>query len=155
MRPKLMWLFPLFLMIIGGLILTPKVAFAHGGHQAEHNHPYPTKKFSVHEGEEIYEENCAICHGVNGNGKGESATELDPPPTNFLDMKYMPMRSRVDHYESIWNGRDGTSMPPWKDTLTDEQMWDVIAYIEHLFNHKYDKSLEPMPDDSGHKKHAH
>lgn len=112
---------------------------AHEGHKAEHKHPYPTKSFSVKAGEKIYKQYCASCHGDRGDGNGPATPSLNPRPTNFLDLKYIPMRSRIDHYEAIENGRPGTSMPPWKGTLTDARIWDVVAYIEHLFNHQWEE----------------
>lgn len=111
---------------------------AHEGHKTEHNHPVPTKKFSVKAGEKIYKQYCASCHGERGDGNGPAAASLNPKPTSFLDLKYIPMRSRVDHYEATANGQQGTSMPPWKGTLTDKQIWDVVAYLEHLFNHQWE-----------------
>jgi len=121
----------------------PFAVFAHEGHKAEHNHPYPTKEFSVERGKVLYDTYCSSCHGKNGDGNGPAAASLRPRPTNFLDLKYMPMRSRVDHYEVIAGGRLNTAMPPWKDTLSDEEIWHVIAYIEHLFNHRWDEDFQP------------
>lgn len=130
-------------------------AFAHEGHKAEHNHPYPTKPFSVNNGKSVYGAHCIVCHGVNGDGNGVAAGTLNPKPTNFLDLKYMPMRSRVDHYEAIAEGRSGTSMPSWKAVLTENQIWDVIAYIEHLFNHQWDEDGHASDADksAGHEHH--
>ncbi|MFC1491297.1 c-type cytochrome [Nitrospinota bacterium] len=129
------WHFFWVLFFLG--LLSPSFIFAHGGHKVEHNHPYPTKKFSVENGKKIYASYCASCHGMNGDGKGPAALSLKPRPTNFLDLKYMPMISRVDHYDAIANGRPKTAMAPWKNTLSDKEIWDVISYIEHLFNHQW------------------
>ena len=116
---------------------------AHEGHMMTHNHPYPTKKFSEERGRKIYVANCAACHGVNGDGKGPAAGALKPRPTDFLDLKYMPMCSRVDHYYAIANGRPKTTMAPWKGSLSENDIWDVIAYIEHLFNHQAEAKSGP------------
>lgn len=115
--------------------------FAHGGHKAEHNHPFPTKKFSTRRGKGIYNTYCASCHGLKGDGQGPAGTSLKPVATDFLDLRYMTMRSRVDHYEAVTNGRPNTAMMGWKKILTEEQIWDVITYIEHLFNHQWMKEL--------------
>lgn len=122
------------------------VSFAHEGHKTEHKHPYPTQKFSIAAGEKIYNQYCAACHGKTGDGNGPAASAINPKPTNFLDLKYMPIRSRVDHYETTANGRPGTPMPPWKQTLTEKQIWDVIAYIDHLFNHQHDADKTASKD---------
>ncbi|MBT5366628.1 MAG: cytochrome c [Nitrospinaceae bacterium] len=128
------------LVIIVGLlgIFFAYPAFAHEGHMMMHNHPYPKMEFSEEKGKNIYAKNCASCHGQNGDGKSPVAAALNPKPTNFLDLKYMPMRSRVDHYEAIANGRAKTTMAPWKNILSENDIWNVVAYIEHLFNHQND-----------------
>ena len=125
-----------FTAAAAGLIFSFAV-FAHEGHRAEHNHPYPKGKFSVKNGQKLYNQYCATCHGLNGDGKGPAASALNPRPTNFLDLKYMPMKSRLDHYEAIANGRPGSTMPPFKNTLASQDMWHIVAYIEHLFNHQW------------------
>ncbi|MFQ5692249.1 MAG: c-type cytochrome [Nitrospinota bacterium] len=129
---------PLLVVIVAALGLFLRGgAFAHEGHRMAHNHPYPKKRFSVAEGKVIYQKYCASCHGKNGDGKGPAAAALKPRPTNFLELRYMSMRSRVDLYESIANGRPNTAMSPWKGTLSEKEIWDTIAYIGHLFNHRW------------------
>lgn len=118
------------------ILLSSSALFAHEGHKAEHKHPYPTAPFDLNRGKTLYKQYCASCHGVSGDGQGPAANSLNPKPTNFLDMSYMSMRSRVDHFESINNGRPGTTMSPWKGTLSVKDIWNIIAYIEHLFNHQ-------------------
>ncbi len=137
--PKI-WLVLIVAVLLG--FSSSFIVFAHEGHKADHNHPYPVKKFSVENGKKIYASYCASCHGKNGDGKGPAAVSLNPRPTNFLDPKYMPMRSRVDHYDAIANGRPTTTMAPWKNTLSDKEIWDAIAYIEHLFNHRWNVELQ-------------
>jgi mono/diheme cytochrome c family protein len=39
---------------------------------------------SIQKGKEIYEKNCARCHGIKGDGKG-TVTGLNPKPTNFKE----------------------------------------------------------------------
>jgi mono/diheme cytochrome c family protein len=43
-------------------------------------------------GQKLYNENCAACHGSKGQGDGESAAELDPPPPPLTGMYERPMR---------------------------------------------------------------
>src|SRR5512135_2208484 len=35
------------------------------------------------EGEKIFEQTCASCHGTKGDGKGPAGVALNPPPTDF------------------------------------------------------------------------
>ncbi len=125
-----------FVPLLAFSIYGASISSAHEGHKMEHNHPYPKANFNMKNGEGLYNKYCASCHGVKGDGNGPAALALNPKPTDFLDKAYGVMRSRVDYYESIMNGRPDTTMPPWKGTLSERDVWDIIDYIEHLFNHQ-------------------
>ena len=43
-------------------------------------------------GQKLYSENCAVCHGPTGEGGGESAAPLNPAPPRLTDMYSRPMR---------------------------------------------------------------
>lgn len=81
------------------------------------------------EGKEIYEANCAGCHGVAGDGAGPAAAALTPKPRNFVawELKYGSDDASIT--KTLENGVAGTAMPPWKATLNNDQMKAVIAYI--------------------------
>ena len=59
---------------------------------------------------------CAHCHGVDGRG-GINLTERELDPKGI--------------FQSIADGREkrGLRMPAWRDVLTDEEMWQVTAYV--------------------------
>lgn len=122
-----------FLLIT--VLLAGTLSFAHEGHKKEHNHPYPRKNFSLKRGAAVYEQYCAKCHGQAGYNKGPFPEYMDPVPTNFLDREYMVMKSRIDLYEAVMEGRPDTRMRAWKERLSEEEGWDVVAWIDHLFNH--------------------
>lgn len=115
--------------------LVTTVLLAHEGHKKEHNHPYPKKAFSLKRGAALYRQYCADCYGETGYKKGPFPPYMDPVPTNFLDREYMVMKSRVDLFETTWDGRPGTRMRAWTERLSDEEIWDIVAWIDHLFNH--------------------
>jgi mono/diheme cytochrome c family protein len=55
-----------------------------------------TNKLSLTEenlsnGEKLYAENCASCHGTTGKGDGEAAKDLNPPPVDLTGMYDRPM----------------------------------------------------------------
>jgi mono/diheme cytochrome c family protein len=47
-------------------------------------------------GRELYEEHCASCHGTTGDGRGEAAEGLEPPPAALEGMFAMPMTGMAD-----------------------------------------------------------
>src|SRR5690349_3142249 len=47
--------------------------------------PVPASPEALAAGKESYREHCQSCHGENGDGKGDKATELSVAPGDFTD----------------------------------------------------------------------
>jgi mono/diheme cytochrome c family protein/rhodanese-related sulfurtransferase len=71
-------------------------------------------------GAEVYSNNCAICHG--SNGEGISAPALGNP---------MLLATATDEFlkYAISEGRDGTPMIAYKDILSDDEINGVTAFL--------------------------
>lgn len=89
------------------------------------------------EGKKVYEVKCLICHGANGDGKGEAAYLLYPKPRNFTQgwfkIRSTPSGSLptdTDILNVINNGMAGTPMPAWGELLSETQRNDLVAYIK-------------------------
>jgi len=82
---------------------------------------------------EIYVSNCARCHGINGDGKGLISVYLDPAPRDLTKIGFMNSKPAERLTGSIRNGVAGTSMPSWKNVLTDDQISGVFDYINSTF----------------------
>jgi mono/diheme cytochrome c family protein len=97
--------------------------------------PSPPQKTlqSIARGKNIYREAaCFQCHGPHGEGDGPSAAELSVKPTNLT---HRPLKSgprSQDLFRTILTGFDGTPMPAYQFVLEDNQLWDLIYYIESL-----------------------
>jgi mono/diheme cytochrome c family protein len=73
-------------------------------------------------GQVIYDQACAMCHGVDGSGGIPGA----PDYTNSEITEDL----RANSGEKLCIVADGSkSMPGWKEILTDEQMWEALTYI--------------------------
>ncbi len=94
--------------------------------------PVKATKASIQKGKEMYEKKCALCHGVNGDGKGPASTELNPKPTNFKDSHGEKMTDG-EHFWKISKGRG--PMPSFEKDLTVEERWHVINYINTYSRH--------------------
>ena len=98
--------------------------------------PEVTPEFIEH-GKSIYAQNCAACHGLKGDGKGDAAAFLLPKPRNFVQANFR-LRSTppghlptdVDLFRAVSLGMPGTPMPPWKVNLSDNDRWSVVEYIK-------------------------
>jgi len=91
------------------------------------------KASGLQNGKEIYVARCLTCHGDAGNGLGSYGGTLIVTPANF---KQEPFRSMPDD-EFFWHvseGIQGTVMPTWKASLSEEERWDVIRYIQQIFS---------------------
>ena len=90
----------------------------------------------VRAGRQTYDTYCANCHGVKGDGEGQSAKWLSPLPRDFTACKLMRMYADSDLLKAIKDGGPAAlvsyNMPPWRAILTNEQIDDVLAY-EHSF----------------------
>lgn len=82
------------------------------------------------EGAEIFQSNCATCHGPEGHGDGIASGSLDPKPKNLAVLQ----ESAGDDYLfwRISEGKPGTSMVAWKGILTEEQIWQTVSVIRTL-----------------------
>jgi cytochrome c oxidase cbb3-type subunit 2 len=83
-------------------------------------------------GKELYVERCLTCHGCAGNGLGSYAGTLIVTPANY---KQEPFRNMPDDqwFWHVSEGVQGTVMPPWKESMTEDQRWQVIRYIQEIF----------------------
>jgi len=89
-------------------------------------------------GKDIFGANCAMCHGSDGWGRGESGHTLQPPPANFNEPRRLYNRSEANLYAVLREGIYGSAMPPWKDKLTEAEIRHVVAYIR-----SFSYSLDP------------
>jgi len=115
-----------------------------------------TTKESLANGQRLYARNCAACHDENGNGDGVFSDALAAAgeasmqpmsgsmdmsmkvPVDFTDPKRMLAASPALLQGKILRGGMGTGMPMWGSIFTEEQIWDLVAYI-YSFQFEYEK----------------
>jgi mono/diheme cytochrome c family protein len=75
---------------------------------------------------------CVTCHGPNADGNGRAAKLYSPKPANLRtsdkNEQYMKLIVRS-------GGKALTRsefMPPWGEELTEEQIADVVAYLQSI-----------------------
>ncbi|MBK7456285.1 MAG: cytochrome c [Anaerolineales bacterium] len=81
-------------------------------------------------GAAVFKNNCESCHGRQGHGDGPAGTALVPAPKNLALLQTMTGDDYL--FWRISFGKDGTAMIAWKDVLTEEQIWQIIAFIRTL-----------------------
>lgn len=97
-------------------------------------------------GKIVYEQQCAACHGINGEGNGAAAVWLYPKPRDFsaglFKIKSTPgsaLPSDADLLQTVTRGVPGTSMPSFI-FLPERDCRNVVEYV---------KFLTSRPDESG------
>jgi mono/diheme cytochrome c family protein len=83
-------------------------------------------------GKSIFKDKCQKCHGPSGKGDGPDA---DPDAQENMDLTSARRAARNPEgvmFYKAWNGRKKPKMPAFKDELTKEQVWAVVAYAQSL-----------------------
>lgn len=91
-------------------------------------------------GRDVYERSdCWECHGHAGRGDGQKAPDLQDDrgyPTRAADLEsgatFRGGSDPLDVYLRLGTGLDGTPMPSYAQSLTDEERWEVAAYVASL-----------------------
>jgi mono/diheme cytochrome c family protein len=97
---------------------------------------------SLARGKELFNQNCAVCHGENGDGKGPAAAALPTPPANFLDTHHSSMYNPGEKFWIINNGSGDTGMPPFSN-LSPADRWHLVNHILSLQQDQNLKDLFP------------
>jgi mono/diheme cytochrome c family protein len=81
-------------------------------------------------GKEVYDQNCASCHGDEGAGDGPAADALNPPPRSFVEtgVEWTNGTSQLAIYNTLQQGIEGTSMASYSN-LPDEEIWALVHYV--------------------------
>jgi len=83
-------------------------------------------------GARLFSRNCAPCHGPDADGRGPAAPGLNPPPADFRGGPILRNHSDAFLYWRIAEGKHGTAMPQWDGVLTENERWEVIAFLRSL-----------------------
>ena len=86
-------------------------------------------------GGRLYVQHCTRCHGSKGLGDGDTTKSLMPSPALLAYMIKRPIS--VDEY-LLWAIADGgsafaTAMPAFKDKLSREEIWKIVAFMRAGF----------------------
>jgi len=99
-----------------------------------------TDRAALERGKTVYEAQCAICHGPRGAGDGPAAASLQLKPPSLEDSAMVAEMTpaywlwRVSEGGAVEPYRSkGSVMPAYRDTLSIDDRWAVIAY-QHTFS---------------------
>jgi mono/diheme cytochrome c family protein len=139
----------------------------HRGHDSHtHRHakwePPPATYASMHgdrwtdndaiaRGQKLFKTNCELCHGADGRGTGPAAKGLPHAPADLTH--HFHMKPGDGDAYLFWRVSEGgmvepfksmqSTMPAFKTVLSEDQRWDVLAYVHAQFHQGF--KSEPMP----------
>jgi cytochrome c oxidase cbb3-type subunit 3 len=83
---------------------------------------YDDNAFGTSEGQALFDQmNCSGCHANGGGGMGPA----------LMDDEWTYGSTPTQIFASIAEGRSN-GMPTWKYRLTNEQIWQLVAYVRSL-----------------------
>lgn len=86
----------------------------------------------INKGEELYQANCASCHGDQGLGDGVAGATLDPPPRDLTSNDgWVNGRKISDMYKTLEEGIEGSGMTAY-DYMPIKDRFAIIHYVRTL-----------------------
>jgi mono/diheme cytochrome c family protein len=86
------------------------------------------------QGKHLFAQYCATCHGDEGKGDGQNASNLNPPPPDLTSSKNSRDAAYVRRVISQGSAAIGRSplSPPWGRSLSTQQIDYLVAYCQAL-----------------------
>jgi mono/diheme cytochrome c family protein len=81
-------------------------------------------------GAACFRDKCTTCHGAPGVPRDEVALSMQPLPPSLVDARQLWRPN-----ELYWVTRHGlrlTGMPAWEFRLRDDELWDLVAFLQRL-----------------------
>ena len=97
------------------------------------------------DGRRLFAHYCVTCHGERGEGDGQNASSLDPPPPDFrssLNAHRPAYWKQIIEAGSLAVGRSPLC-PPWGRVLAADDIAALVGYLEVLARPAGQTPLDP------------
>ena len=93
--------------------------------------PFPPTQETLAAAEQLFTDNCVLCHGEKGMGDGPGAKTIKVKPANFTDAK---LHGLGNGWLAVLENDEWAAVRclPGKMTLTDKERWELVDYIRKL-----------------------
>lgn len=85
----------------------------------------------VKAGAKLYKQNCALCHGANGDLVGGI-----PNARNLVIGEWKAGNGLISQFKVLQNGIAGTQMVSFKAQLNPKERWALVHFINSITNNK-------------------
>lgn len=93
--------------------------------------PLRNNSQTVSQGQQIYLQSCAICHGSDGHGQTTLGQGMYPPVMD-LTSPHVQHWGDSDMFWIIQNGVRMTGMASWKGAISPDDTWRLVIFIHQL-----------------------
>ncbi len=94
--------------------------------------PIEATEESVRAGLRVYGRFCRSCHGIRGDGRGQSPSP-GTRPANLIDDEWVHGDTDGEIYNVIRQGVPPKyDMDAWEGRITDEEIWHVVNFLRFL-----------------------
>lgn len=99
---------------------------------ADTKNPLTVDAKLIESGKAIFKDKCVRCHGPGGLGDGKDAEPDHQEDMDLTNPRRTARNSDGVVFFKVWNGRKVPKMPAFKDELSKEHAWAVVAYVQTL-----------------------
>ena len=161
---------------MGGVRLAPGIAHDEKAQRAASPHEHPavpaayaavtaspdiwTNPAVLARGQAIHTTQCAVCHGREGEGDGPAVASQAVKPASLRDRAMVAEMTAAYWFWRVSEGgavepfkSAGSTMPAWKNVLSVEDRWAVVAYQHSLSGHAGPHTAAEHPEMSGPRPH--
>jgi mono/diheme cytochrome c family protein len=114
----------------------PAAEFKIPPEDAKKENPLKGNAGAIADGKKLFSSQCYLCHGKDGDGKGELAEDMKLKLVDYHDAAALKDKTDGELFYILAKGKG--DMPGEDDRLSVTQRWQLIAYIRSLAG-------KPMP----------
>ncbi len=93
----------------------------------ERKNPVEFTADSVKKGKALFASQCAMCHGVTGDGKGDLAVAMHLKLTDFTQASALKGYTDGELFKIISHGNG--VMPGQANRLADNHIWEIVSFL--------------------------
>jgi mono/diheme cytochrome c family protein len=95
---------------------------------AAKTNPVHSTPESLAKAKKMYGYDCAMCHGANGDGKGDMASSLKTPMKNYHDPTALKGMTDGEIFYIIQKGKG--EMPGEGDRMNADGIWNMVSLVQ-------------------------
>ena len=99
------------------------------------DNPWVSTAGLIAAGNDVYQVNCATCHGKTGLADGIAAT---PDTRNLVTGNWKAGGTSIALYKTLQNGLAGTGMVSFKASISPAKRWAIVHWIRSITDNKVD-----------------